>query len=169
MWRFDLLPQSMNEKIAPILNPSKAFPKRAFDFGFNWVSLIACNPLLPLHLWITKSPWFWSWTAGALPFLQLLRRRRRRVVGVGGAVRPGGGRRPIIRLYLHVGIGVEIWSVIRHGFFLGAFLWEMEFFWSWVLCFCEENHAWTSQTRLPISWFHIFLFRVLFITVLFFF
>lgn len=118
----------MNEKIASILNPSKAFSKRAFDFGFNWVSLIACNPLLPLHLWITKSPWFWSWTARALPFLQLRRRRRRRVVGVGGAVRPGGGWRPIIRLYLHVGIGVEIWSVIRHGFFFGAFCGKWFFF-----------------------------------------
>lgn len=71
----------MNEKSASILNPSKTPPKRALDFALNRVSLIAGNPLLPLHLRITKAPRLGHRPASALP-----RRLRRLVVGRGGAV-----------------------------------------------------------------------------------
>lgn len=103
-------PPSIEHMSILILKPPNTLSNRAFEFAFNRVDSVACHSSLPLKLWIIVAP-----SMAAPPFLQLLRRLRRRG-GVGGAVGPheagwpsgSGGRGSKIRLYLHFGITVGL-------------------------------------------------------------
>ncbi|MFS7991903.1 hypothetical protein Hanom_Chr12g01076071 [Helianthus anomalus] len=48
----------INNMIILIFNPPETLPKRPFKFPLNRVHFIPCNSLLPLKLWVAKTPLF---------------------------------------------------------------------------------------------------------------
>lgn len=64
-------PPTIDNSSTPVLNPPKTLLERPFNFAFNSVNLIASNPLLPLQLWIIKTPTSWRRPICWLAFLEL--------------------------------------------------------------------------------------------------
>ncbi|CAF1697119.1 unnamed protein product, partial [Brassica oleracea] len=103
-------PPAINDLCVPLLKPSETFSKRAFDFAFNTIHLVARDPFLPLELRVRYTP--------------RLRPRYRflllDIVDVGlrrvrGAVAPevaGSRTAAVVRLDLHPSVSVGSLTVV---------------------------------------------------------